>query len=193
MVETRQAEISPREKKRRKRGIDSIGAPRARLSRGHPRNQTASALQAAFDLGGEHGDETWGRYGGHTRRAGNSYDGMGSGVQASGLGDAAVPRSFRQQARTGVYVTVAGIVISRQRPATAHRVVFMTLEDETGLTNVIVRPGVFKRYKHVILDEPVIAVYGELEDEDTAIHVRAERIMPLNGSYIDTPPSHDWH
>ena len=185
--------MSPQEGKRRKRGVDTIGAPRARLSWGHPRNQTASALQTAFDLGDEQGDEARGRYGEHARRAGNSYDGMGSGVQAPGLGDAAVPGSFRQQVRTGVYVTVAGIVISRQRPTTAHGVVFMTLEDETGLTNVIVRPGVFKRYKHVILDEPMVAIYGELEDEDTAIHVRAERIMSLDGSYIDAPPSHDWH
>ncbi|MCY3800796.1 MAG: OB-fold nucleic acid binding domain-containing protein [Chloroflexi bacterium] len=193
MVEAQEVEMSPQEGKRRKRGLDSIGAPRARLSRGHPRNQTASALQNAFDLGDEQGDEARGRYGEHARRTGNSYDGMGSGVQAPGLGDAAIPRSYHQQARTGVYVKVAGIVINRQRPETARGFVFMTLEDETGLTNVVVKPDVFKRYKHVILDEPVIVIYGELEDEDTAIHVRAERIMPLDGSYIDTPPSHDWH
>ena len=167
--------------------------PRARLSRGHPRNQTASALQNAFDMVDVPRDEARGRYGEHTRSAGNSYDGMGTGVQAPGLGDAAIPKSFHQQARTGVYVTVAGIVINRQRPSTARGFVFMTLEDETGLTNVIVRPGVFKRYKHVILDEPVIAIYGELEDEDGAVHVMAERIMSLGESYIETPPSHDWH
>ncbi len=193
MVEAQRARKSSQEEKRRKRGIDSVGAPRARLSRGHPRNQTASALQNAFDMGGEPGEEARGRYGEHARRAGNSYDGMGTGMQAPGLGDAAILKSFHQQARTGVYVTVAGIVINRQRPSTARGFVFMTLEDETGLTNIIVKPSVFKRYKYMILDEPVIAVYGELEDEDTAIHVMAERIMSLGGSYIDTPPSHDWH
>ena len=193
MVEAQKAEMSLQENKRRKRGTDSIGVPRARLSRGHPRNQTASALQNAFDMVDVPRDEARGRYGEHTRSVGNSYDGMGTGVQAPGLGDAAIPKSFHQQARTGVYITVAGIVINRQRPSTARGFVFMTLEDETGLTNVIVRPGVFKRYKYVILDEPVIAIYGELEDEDGAVHVMAERIMSLGESYIETPPSHDWH
>ncbi len=193
MGEAKTARMSSSEEKPRKHGIDSIGAPRSRLNQGHPRNQTASALQNAFDVGGGLEDEARGRYGEHTRRVGNSYDGRGSGLQVPGLGDAAIPKSVRQEARTGVYVTVAGIVINRQMPGTAHGFVFMTLEDETGLTNVIVKPSVFKCYKNVILDEPVVVIYGELEDEDGAIHVMAERILSLGESYVETPPSHDWH
>ena len=59
--------------------------------------------------------------------------------------------------------------------------------------NIIVSPTVFKRYKHVILDEPTLAVHGELEDEDGAVQVMAQKISRLHEAKLEPPPSHDWH
>ncbi len=185
--------VSPGEQRRKKRGLDSIGAPRSRLSQGHPRHQTAAALQSAFESESETRSGSDGIYGESARRVGNSYDGTGTGIQLQGLGDTAIDRSLRKEAQTGKYVTVAGIVINRQMPGTARGFIFMTLEDETGLMNIIVSPTVFKRYKHVILDEPTLAVHGELEDEDGAVQVMAQKISRLHEAKLEPPPSHDWH
>ena len=114
-----------------------------------------------------------GRYGERAHRTGNSYDGRSSGRQFQGLGDSGVPDALREQARTGIMVTVAGIVINRQHPPTARGYTFLSLEDETGLVNVIIRPPVFTRYQRAILDSPVIMVVGELQDEHGAVQVMA--------------------
>ena len=133
-----------------------------------------------------------GRYGERGRRAGNSYDGRGSGQQFQGLGDSGVPDSLREQARTGIMVTVAGIVLNRQHPPTAHEYTFLTLEDETGLVNVIVRPDVFARYQRAVLDSPVMMVGGELQDEHGSVQVMAETCRPISSSSLGTPRSRDW-
>jgi len=133
-----------------------------------------------------------GRYGERAHRAGNSYDGRGSGQQFQGLGDSGVPDSLREQARTGIMVAVAGIVLNRQHPPTAHEYTFLTLEDETGLVNVIVRPDVFTRYQRAVLDSPVMMVSGELQDEQGSVQVMAETCTPVSSNYLGTPPSRDW-
>ena len=133
-----------------------------------------------------------GRYGERGRRAGNSYDGRGSGQQFQGLGDSGVPDSLREQARTGIMVTVAGIVINRQHPPTARGYTFLSLEDETGLVNVIIRPDIFTRYQRAILDSPVMMVNGELQDEHGAVQVMAETCRPVSSDSLGTPRSRDW-
>ena len=133
-----------------------------------------------------------GRYGERARRAGNHYDGRGSGRQFQGLGDSGVPDVLREQARTGIMVTVAGIVINRQHPPTARGYTFLSLEDETGLVNVIIRPDVFSRYQRAILDSPVMMVEGELQDEHGAVQVMAETCRPVTSDCLGTPPSRDW-
>ena len=135
---------------------------------------------------------TAGRYGERARRAGNSYDGRGSGQQFLGLGDSGVPDVLREQARTGIMVTVAGIVINRQHPPTARGYTFLSLEDETGLVNVIIRPDIFGRYERAILDSPVMMVDGELQDEHGAVQVMAETCRPVTSDGLGTPPSRDW-
>ena len=185
----------------RPREPNTVGTPRARLGRGHPRRQTAAALRLALrdppvDRRAEPSGAppgAAGLYGEHARRAGNRYDGQGSGRQFRGLGDSGVPKSLRAQARTGIAVTVAGIVINRQHPATARGYIFLSLEDETGLVNVIVRPAVLARYKRTILDEPIVLVSGELEDEHGAVQVMARTFAPITSDGLTTPPSHDWH
>jgi error-prone DNA polymerase len=95
-------------------------------------------------------------------------------------------------ARRGRRVRVAGAVITRQRPGTAKGFVFLTLEDETGISNVIVQPDVFTEQRIAIVREPFVIVEGILQQEDGVTSVRAERVLPLAGLH---PPidSHDFH
>jgi error-prone DNA polymerase len=76
-------------------------------------------------------------------------------------------------------VTVAGLVITRQRPGTASGVIFMTLEDETDITNGIVWPKVFERFRPVVLGARLIALTGKVQSELGVIHVIADRIEDL--------------
>jgi error-prone DNA polymerase len=81
---------------------------------------------------------------------------------------------------TGSPVTVAGIVVARQRPSTAKGIVFLLLEDEHGMTNVIVWPQVYDRDRIAVRAEPLVEVTGRLERRDGTINVIAERIGPLS-------------
>jgi error-prone DNA polymerase len=82
-------------------------------------------------------------------------------------------------AMNGKRVTVAGLVITRQRPGTASGVIFMTLEDETDITNGIVWPKVFEKFRPVVLGARLIALTGKVQSEKGVIHVIAERIDDL--------------
>ena len=66
------------------------------------------------------------------------------------------------------------MVITRQRPGTAKGFVFLTLEDETGIANIIVRPDLFARDRLVIVEEPFLLVDGVLQNQDGVTSVRAE-------------------
>ncbi len=83
--------------------------------------------------------------------------------------------------RHGRRVRVAGMVITRQRPGTAKGFVFLTLEDETGIANIIVRPDLFARDRLVIVDEPFLIVDGVLQDQEGVTSVRAEAVQSLRG------------
>ena len=178
--------------------LDSIGASRHRRGGGHPRSQTAATLHNAlagdrdFSASESPSADSIQRYGGREGRVGNLYDGRSSGLRTPTTGDAAIPHSVRAHARTGVRVKVAGLVINRQRPPTAAGFTFLTLEDETGLMNIIINPRAFARHKRLILDEPVLMVAGELEDEDGAIHIMAHHISMPGPAHIKAPPSNDW-
>jgi error-prone DNA polymerase len=87
--------------------------------------------------------------------------------------------------RPGRRVRVAGMVITRQRPGTAKGFVFLTLEDETGIANIIVRPDLFARDRLVIVEEPFLVVDGILQTQDGVTSVRAEQVQRLKGSDTD--------
>ena len=93
--------------------------------------------------------------------------------------------------RGGRRVRVAGAVITRQRPGTAKGMVFLTLEDEVGLANVIVRPDVFERQRRLIMKAPFLVVEGVLQQQEGVTSVRAERVMGFAGGQPRTP-SHDF-
>jgi DNA polymerase III alpha subunit len=76
-------------------------------------------------------------------------------------------------------VTVAGLVLVRQRPGSASGVIFMTIEDETALANIIVWPKVFERFRPVVLGARYVAVAGRMQAEGGVIHVVADRLDDL--------------
>ena len=94
--------------------------------------------------------------------------------------------------RNGAWVRIAGAVVVRQRPGTAKGFVFLNLEDETGLANIIVRPALFHRYRLALVKEPFLFVAGRLQHEDGVISVRAGEIAPLPEA-LARVPSHDFH
>ncbi len=73
------------------------------------------------------------------------------------------------------------MVITRQRPGTAKGFVFLTLEDETGIANIIVRPDLFARDRLVIVEEPFLIVDGVLQSQDGVTSVRAEQVQGMKG------------
>jgi error-prone DNA polymerase len=94
-------------------------------------------------------------------------------------------------ARNGRRVRVAGMVITRQRPGTAKGFVFLTLEDETGVSNIIIRPDLFDRERMVVVRQPFLIVDGVLQHQDGVLSVRAERVEGIDGgASID---AHDFY
>ncbi len=84
------------------------------------------------------------------------------------------------RAREGRGVAVAGLVLVRQKPGSAKGVMFLTIEDETGVANLIVWPSVFERQRRVILAAGMIACHGRVQREGAVIHVIAERLEDLS-------------
>jgi error-prone DNA polymerase len=93
--------------------------------------------------------------------------------------------------RHGRRVRIAGAVITRQRPGTAKGFVFLTLEDETGIANIIVRPDLFSEQRASIVGAPYLLVEGTLQLQEGVTSVKAERVVPLTGDAPE-PQSHDF-
>jgi error-prone DNA polymerase len=91
----------------------------------------------------------------------------------------------------GKRVATAGAVIVRQRPGTAKGFVFLTLEDETGLSQAIVSPKLFSEQRSTILGHSGLIVEGILQNNDGQCSVKAERFWPLEG--LENIQSHDFH
>jgi error-prone DNA polymerase len=94
-------------------------------------------------------------------------------------------------ARPGRRVRTAGMVITRQRPGTAKGFVFLTLEDETGIANIIVRPDLYARERTVVVESPFLLVEGVLQNQDGVTSVKAERVQRLEG-LLASVASHDF-
>jgi error-prone DNA polymerase len=89
------------------------------------------------------------------------------------------PNKSLVDARNGQRIKVAGLVLVRQRPGTASGVIFMTLEDDGGIANIVVWPKVFETYRRVVLGGRMVVVEGKLQREGLVIHVVADRITDL--------------
>jgi error-prone DNA polymerase len=81
--------------------------------------------------------------------------------------------------RSGGWVVIAGCVIARQRPGTAKGFVFLSVEDETGIANVILMPDVFERDRLVVTRSRFLRIEGPVQNQDGVIHVKAQRMAPL--------------
>lgn len=103
-----------------------------------------------------------------------------------------IPAAGLSETRNGQKVAVAGLVITRQRPATAKGFVFLSLEDETGVSNVVIRPPMFKQQRLLWTSVKVMLVNGIVQKQDGVIHVRALGGEPLEFAAA-APNSHDFH
>jgi error-prone DNA polymerase len=90
-----------------------------------------------------------------------------------------VPAERLPELKSGRKVSVAGLVLVRQRPGTASGVIFSTLEDETGVANIIIWPKVFERYRAIVLGSRLLRVTGRLQSEQNVIHIVAMRLQDL--------------
>jgi error-prone DNA polymerase len=81
-----------------------------------------------------------------------------------------------KQTRDGARVSVAGVVLVRQRPGSAQGVVFMTIEDETGVANSVIWPKVLERERKVVMGARLVVVHGRVQRHEDIIHVIAERL-----------------
>ena len=91
----------------------------------------------------------------------------------------------------GRWVSVAGCVICRQRPGTAKGVVFLSLEDETGIANVIVEPDLFDARRATLVNEPYLRIHGVLQNQQGVVSVKAHRVEALDSSLAKVS-SHDF-
>jgi error-prone DNA polymerase len=94
--------------------------------------------------------------------------------------------------RNGRLVRIAGCIICRQRPGTAKGLLFLSIEDETGVSNAVVMPDVFDRERKTILNNSYLVIDGEMQNIDNVYTLRAERFEPLHVAE-EAVPSHDFH
>jgi error-prone DNA polymerase len=97
------------------------------------------------------------------------------------------------QARDGSTIQIAGNVICRQRPGTAKGFVFISLEDETGVSNAIVDPDLFERFRLVITEEAFLLIEGQVQNSDGVVLIKAREIKPLVHETLVGSESHDFH
>ena len=103
----------------------------------------------------------------------------------AGLG--AVTSAALADTAHGTPVTVAGIVLIRQRPSTAKGITFVTLEDETGTANLVIHPDTWTRYRKITRHSQAWIVHGDLERRDTVIHVVVRNVDDLTAR-LAAPP-----
>ena len=82
-------------------------------------------------------------------------------------------------------VSVAGCIIARQRPGTAQGFIFLSLEDETGISNIIIDPDLYTKYTLTVLHERFVLVKGILQNQEGVVHVKAKHIEPLRTAFFE--------
>ncbi|WP_208245539.1 error-prone DNA polymerase (plasmid) [Rhizobium sp. T1470] len=84
------------------------------------------------------------------------------------------------QARDGTWLEAAGLVLVRQRPGSAKGVMFITIEDETGIANLVVWVKTFETYRRIVLGAGMVGVYGRIQREGDVVHLVAHRLSDLS-------------
>ena len=90
-----------------------------------------------------------------------------------------MPTARLATARNGQMIAVGGLVTHRQQPGTAGGVVFLSLEDETGMANIICPPAVWQRFRRIGVDANALLIYGKVERLDGAVSLLASRLQRL--------------
>ena len=93
---------------------------------------------------------------------------------------AAIPNGRLDEPPHGARVTVAGLVLVRQRPGTAKGVIFITLEDETGTCNVVVWATLYERFRRAVIAGRMLRVTGRVQREASVVHVVAEGVEDIS-------------
>ena len=97
-----------------------------------------------------------------------------------------------RECQDGEYVKSAGCVIARQRPGTAQGFIFISMEDETGIANIILTPDIFEQNRVIVTRSRFLMIEGPIQKQDGVIHVKAQCITPLE-SHGANIPSHNFH
>ena len=92
----------------------------------------------------------------------------------------ALPHNLLSVPPNGSMVTVAGLVLVRQKPGTASGVVFLTLEDEFDVSNIIVWPNIFKKFRNQVIGGRMLKITGKLQREDNVTHIIANYIEDIS-------------
>jgi error-prone DNA polymerase len=126
-------------------------------------NKAESARMGRRDLGSRRPCEAWLRHDGN-----NGWK--------NGRGRRILACHELRNLKDGAYVSVAGVVLVRQRPGSAKGVVFMTLEDETGVANAVVWPKTLERFRKVVMGARLIVIHGRIQRHEDIIHVVSARL-----------------
>ena len=94
--------------------------------------------------------------------------------------------------RHGQWTRIAGCVIARQRPGTANGFIFLSLEDETGISNAIITPDLYDQNRLLVIHERFLLIEGILQNVENVISVKAHRVSRLEVTAAETR-SHDFH
>ncbi len=89
-------------------------------------------------------------------------------------------------------VEVAGLVIVRQRPETASGIVFVSLEDETGIANLVLMPDVYERFRALVRTAPFLLAQGRVERNGQVVNVRVSEVAPLRPARDLSIPARDF-
>ena len=103
------------------------------------------------------------------------------------------PASYLHSTRHGTQVRIAGCVIARQRPGTAHGFIFLSLEDETGIANAIIDPDLYQQNRNLVTYGKILLIEGTLQNIDKVVHVRIQRVAELTIGAQLSLTSHDFH
>lgn len=93
---------------------------------------------------------------------------------------ACLPHERLNEPSAGARVSVAGLVLVRQRPGTAKGVIFLTLEDETGVSNVVVWKNIYERYRRAVVAGRLLRVTGRIQRENTVVHIVADVVEDIS-------------
>lgn len=92
----------------------------------------------------------------------------------------ALPHHRLDEPPQGARVTVAGLVLVRQRPGTAKGVIFLTLEDETGISNIVVWRKIYEKYRRAVIAGRLLRVTGRIQRDGQVVHVVADHIEDIS-------------